>query len=38
MAIAKIYAKLIQRGAIALKDVPPKWREAVEVLLNDTPD
>lgn len=36
--MAKIYATQIKRGAITLNDVPPKWREDVEVLLDETRD
>ncbi len=31
--MAKVYANQIKRGAIALSDVPKKWRGAVEELL-----
>lgn len=31
--MAKIYARMIKRGALEIDDVPARWREAVAALL-----
>lgn len=36
--MAKVFVTQIKRGAITLKNVPPAWREEVEVLLNERAD
>lgn len=36
--MAKIYANQIKRGAIAISDVPEKWRADVDELLKEAVD
>ena len=33
--MAKIYVRMINSGKMTIDDVPARWREAVEALLNE---